>query len=163
MKCTFALMTMNRMLRHFIALLAVLLGCCPVAAQNLIFANVADRGDARASLLNPAVAMMQDPLFTLGSKALHYGVVAGGLDLRNSYFTLSTSNRSIGQFDHFGYGLQGQVLQTPLYNAVAMHAILGKKLHENFAAGVNVGFINRAFDRGQFVLEAEDDPALARL
>lgn len=163
MKCTFALMTMNRMLRHFIALLAVLLGCCPVAAQNLIFANVADRGDARASLLNPAVAMMQDPLFTLGSKALHYGVVAGGLDLRNSYFNLSTSNRSIGQFDHLGYGLQGQVLQTPLYNAVAMHAILGKKLHENFAAGVNVGFINRAFDRGQFVLEAEDDPALARL
>jgi hypothetical protein len=133
------------------------------AAQNLIFANAADRGDARAALLNPAVAVMQDPLFMLGSKVLHYGVAAGGLDLRNNYFNLTTSNRSLWRFDHFGYGLQGQVLQTPLYNAVAMNAVFGKKLHENFAAAVNVGFINRSFDRNQFVLEAEDDPALSRL
>jgi hypothetical protein len=105
---------MNRSLRHFIAILTVLMSGSFAAAQNLIFANAADRGDARASLLNPAIAMMQDPLFTLGSKVLHYGVLAGGLDLRNNYFSLTTSNRSLGRFDHFGYGVQGQVLQTPL-------------------------------------------------
>ena len=49
----------------------VLMSAGFATAQDLIFANAADRGDARASLLNPAVAMMQDPLFTLGSKALH--------------------------------------------------------------------------------------------
>ena len=175
-------MLMNRSLRHFIATLIVLMSAdfalalrrCMVTlmvllsassalAQNLIFANAADRGDARASLLNPAIAIMQDPLFTLGSKALHYGVLAGGLDLRNTYFSLTSSNHSLAGFDHFGYGVQGQVLQTPLYNAVAMNAVLGKKFFENFAAAVNVGFINRAFDRGQFLLEQEDDPALSRL
>jgi hypothetical protein len=44
-----------------------------------------------------------------------------------------------------------------------MNAVLGKKLFENFAAAVNVGFINRAFDRGRFLLEQEDDPALSHL
>jgi len=150
-------------LRYFIATLLALLSASSAPAQNLIFANAADRGDARASLLNPAIVIMQDPLFTLGSKALHYGVLAGGLDLRNNYFSLTTSNRSLGRFDHFGFGVQGQVLQTPLYNAVAMNAVLGKKLYENFAAAVNIGFINRAFDRGQFLLEQDDDPALNRL
>jgi len=135
------------------------------AAQNLLLANAADRGDSRASLLNPAIAIMQDPLFTLGSKALHYGVLSGGLDLRNSYFSLTTSNRSLWRFDHFGYGLQGQVLQTPLYNAVTMNAVFGKMLHENIAAGFNIGFINRAFDRGRFDLprEGEADPAFNNL
>ncbi|MDZ7360880.1 MAG: type IX secretion system membrane protein PorP/SprF [candidate division KSB1 bacterium] len=154
---------MSKTLRNFIAIAAVLTSARFVAAQNLIFANAADRGDARAGLLNPAVAVMQDPLFTLGSRALHYGVLSGGLDLRHSYFSVTTSNRSLWRFDQLGYGLQGQVLQTPLYNAVVMNAVFGKKLHENFAAAVNVGFSNRAFDRSQFVLEAEDDPALARL
>lgn len=154
---------MNKISRHCLAILFVLTSVRFVGAQNLIFANAADRGDTRASLLNPAVAVMQDPLFTLGSKALHYGVLSGGLDLRHSYFSVTTSNRSLWRFDHFGYGLQGQVLQTPLYNAVVMNAVFGKKLHENLAAAVNVGFSNRAFDRSQFVLEAEDDPALARL
>jgi len=153
----------NKTSRHCLAILIVLSSVRFVAAQNLIFANAADRGDARASLLNPAVAVMQYPLFTLGSKALHYGVLSGGLDMRHSYFSVTTSNRSLWRFDHFGYGLQGQVLQTPLYNAVVMNAVFGKKLHENLAAAVNFGFSNRAFDRSQFVLEAEDDPALARL
>jgi len=150
-------------LRYLIATHLVLMSVNAAHAQNLVFANAADRGDARASLLNPAVAMMQDPLFTLGSKALHYGVLSGGLDMRNNYFSLTTSNRSLAGFDHFGYGVQGQVLQTPLYSAVAMNAVLGKKLFENFAAAVNVGFINRAFDRGRFELEHDDDPALGRL
>ncbi len=181
-KCKYALMLMNKPLRHFIATFRALLSASSAPAlrrfmvtvmvlsgansartQNLIFANAADRGDARASLLNPAIAIMQDPLFTLGSKALHYGVLAGGLDMRNNYFSLTTSNRSLGRFDHFGYGVQGQVLQTPLYNAVAINAVLGKKLYESFAAAVNVGFINRAFDRGRFLLEQDDDPALNRL
>jgi len=154
---------MNRTSRHCTAILIVLMSVGFAAAQNLIFANAADRGDARASLHNPAIAMMQDPLFTIGSKALHYGVLSGGLDLRNSYFSLTTSNRSLWRFDHFGYGVQGQVLQTPLYNAVAMNAVFGKMLHENVAAAVNLGFINRSFDRSGFLLEAEDDPALNRL
>jgi hypothetical protein len=149
--------------RHYIAILIVLAGARLVVAQNLIIANAADRGDTRASLLNPAVAIMQDPLFTLGSQALHYGVLSGGFDLRNSYFSLTTSNRSFWGFDHFGYGLQSQVLQTPLYNTVTLNALAGKKLHENFAAGINIGFINRAFDRSQFEFEDQNDPAFNRL
>jgi hypothetical protein len=96
---------------------------------------------------------------------MHYGVLSGGLDLRNSYFSLTTSNRSLGKFDHFGYGVQAQVLQSPLYNTVAVNAVFGKMLHENIAAGFNLGFINRAFDRSRFDLEpgGEADPAFNNL
>jgi hypothetical protein len=160
------MLLMTKTSRHCIAILIALAGVRLAAAQNLILGNAADRGDTRASLLNPAVAIMQDPLFTLGSQALHYGILSGGFDLRNSYFSLTTSNRGLGRFDHFGYGLQGQVLQTPLYNTVALNALVGKKLHESFALGLNIGFINRAFDRSQFEFENENDaadPALNRL
>ncbi|MGH7449919.1 MAG: type IX secretion system membrane protein PorP/SprF, partial [bacterium] len=158
---------MKRTTCHLIFCVAVifvlLAGLNAANAQNLIVANPADRGDARASLVNPALAVWQDPIFTLGSKVLHLGVSEGGLDLRNSYFSLTTSNRSIGGFEAFGYGLQGQVLQTPLFNAVAMNAIIGKKVHEKIALAVNVGFINRSFDRSQFNVEVEDDPLFNRL
>jgi hypothetical protein len=145
------------------AIFVLLMGQSATQAQNLIIANAADRGDARASLVNPALAVWQDPIFTLGSKVLHFGVSEGGLDLRNSYFSLTTSNRSIGGFEAFGYGVQGQILQTPLFNAVAMNAMIGKKVHEKIAVAVNVGFINRSFDRSQFNVEVEDDPLFNRL
>jgi len=154
---------MKRIYRYLIATFALLINLRIVQAQNLLIANAADRGDARAGLLNPAIAVLQHPLFTLGSKALHTGVTAGNLDLRNSYFSVTTSNRRLLKFDQFGYGLQGQVLQTPLFNTVALNAVFGKSFSEKFAAGVNVGFMNRAFDRSQFQLEVEDDPALAQL
>ncbi|MGH7600143.1 MAG: type IX secretion system membrane protein PorP/SprF, partial [bacterium] len=157
---------MKRTTRQFVfcaAIIAVFMGLNAANAQNLIIANAADRGDARANLVNPALAVWQDPLFTLGSKVLHYGVSEGGLDLRNSYFSLTTSNRSLGGFEALGYGLQGQILQTPLFNAVAMNAMLGKKIHEKIAVAVNLGFINRSFDRSQFNVEAEDDPLFNQL
>jgi Type IX secretion system membrane protein PorP/SprF len=146
-----------------VAVVALLAGLNVANAQNLIIANPADRGDARAGLVNPALAVWQDPIFTLGSKVLHYGVSEGGLDLRNSYFSLTTSNRSFGSFDGLGYGLQGQILQTPLFNAVTMNAMIGKKVHERIAVAANFGFINRSFDRSQFNVEVEDDPLFNRL
>jgi hypothetical protein len=157
---------MNRTTCHLTfcaAMVALLAGLSAVNAQNLIIANPADRGEARAGLVNPALAVWQDPIFTLGSKVLHYGVSEGGLDLRNSYFSLTTSNRSLAGFEALGYGLQGQILQTPLFNAVAMNAVFGKKVHEKIAVAMNVGFINRSFDRSQFNVEAEDDPLFNRL
>jgi hypothetical protein len=64
-----------------------------------------------------------------------------------------------------GYGLQGQVLQTPMYNTVAVNAVFGKMLNEKLAAGFNIGFINNAFDRSSFDLEpgGETDPAFNNL
>jgi hypothetical protein len=145
------------------AVAAGLLGLSTARAQNLIIANPADRADARANLVNPALAVWQDPIFTLGSKVLHYGVSDGGLDLRNSYFSLTTSNRSFGKFDLLGYGVQGQVLQTPLYNAVSINALVGKKVHEKIAVALNLGFMNRSFDRSEFRVEVENDPLFNRL
>jgi len=141
----------------------ILLGSTRASAQNLINTNAADLGDARANLINPAIVPLQDALFTMGSKVLYWGLSDNGLDLRNSYFSLTTSNRSIGGLDHFGYGLQGQVLQTPLYNAVSMNAVLAKRVHERLSLGVNIGFMNRGFDRSGFLLEDENDPAFASL
>ncbi|MDZ7343506.1 MAG: hypothetical protein ONA90_03220, partial [candidate division KSB1 bacterium] len=43
------------------------------AAQSLLISNPADMGDARANLVNPAVLPWQDPLFSLGTKLLHFG------------------------------------------------------------------------------------------
>jgi hypothetical protein len=157
---------MNRTNCHFIICIAAvgaLAGWNSAAAQNLITANPADRADARAALLNPAVTTFQDAFFTLGSKILYSGVSDGVFDLRNSYFSVTTSNRSVGKFDGLSYGLQGQVLQTSLQNTVSMSAVLGKRVHERVAVGINLGFMNQAYDRGKFLLEVEDDPALNQL
>ncbi|NUO83154.1 hypothetical protein HUU05_24040, partial [candidate division KSB1 bacterium] len=53
-------------------------------AQDLIFVNPADRGDGRASLINPAVAAQQARLFALGTRALSVGAISDGLDLTHS-------------------------------------------------------------------------------
>jgi hypothetical protein len=161
---------MNRTTCPFIYGVAIivvtLLGLGVAQAQNLVFANAADRGDTRASLINPALAVFQDPMFSLGSQILHTGVTDRALDLRNSFFSLTTSDRSFSRFDALGYGVQGQALQTPMFNAVALNTIIGKKVHDKIAVAINFGFANRAFDPNEFRFEKEsdaNDPALRQL
>lgn len=127
-------------------------------AQYLISANPADRGDPRASFSNAALVATQDRLLSVGSKALFYGVVGSGLDLTHSYFTFTNSRRTFAGIDGFGVGVQGQVLHTPMFNAVSVNAMLARQWSEKFALGMNLGFANRGFDVGSFILDALDDP-----
>lgn len=131
-------------------------------AQDLILVNPADRGDGRTSLVNPAVAAYQDRMFAVGTRVLYYGV-AGGFDFTHSYFNLTASHRTLAGIGDLGYGVQGQVLQTPMFNAVSLNALLAKQWDEKIALGANLGFTHRGFDRSTFKLEVEDDPALSSL
>lgn len=115
-------------------------------AQDLIFVNPADRGDGRASLINPAVAAQQDRLFALGTRALYVGAISDGLDLTHSYFNLTFSQRTLLGIGEFGYGLQGQVLHMPEYTALALSGLLAKSLGDRLAIGANIGITHRGFD-----------------
>ncbi len=152
----------NRYLCAGIALVITALGTRFSSAQDLILVNPADRGDGRASIVNPAIAAYQDRLFAVGTRVLYYGLV-GGFDFNHSYFNLTASHRSLAGFDELGYGIQGQMLQTPMFNALALNALLAKQWGERLAVGVNVGFSHRGFDRSTFKLEVENDLALAKL
>ncbi len=127
-------------------------------AQYLITANPADRGDPRASFSNAAVVAEQDRLLSVGSRALFFGATGNGLDLTHSYFTFTNSHHTLAGVDEIGFGVQGQVLHTPMFNAVAINALLAKQWSDKFSVGMNLGFANRAFDTGSFILEALDDP-----
>jgi hypothetical protein len=115
-------------------------------AQDLIFVNPADRGDGRASLVNPAVAAQQDRLFALGTRALYLGAISDGLDLTHSYFNLTFSHRPLLGIGDFGYGLQGQVLHMPEYTALALSGLLAKSFGDRIALGANIGITHRGFD-----------------
>jgi hypothetical protein len=147
----------------FVATMPALAGLSSAGAQNLINVNAADRGDGRVNLVNPAMVAWQDPLFTIGSKILYMGITDGTFDLRNSYFSLTTSYRKLGKFEEVGYGLQGQVLQTLLFNAVTLNAVVAKKVHPKVTVGTSLGFMNRSFDRNRLEVEDENDPLLKSL
>ncbi len=146
------------------AVVGILLsGWTAVEAQYLISTNPADRGDPRAGFMNPAMAANQDRLLSVGSRVLFYGASTRSLDLTHSYFNYSASHRAWGGFEDLGVGIQGQVLQTPMFNAMALNALLAKQWREKFAVGATLGFANRAFDQSTFILEADNDPALNNL
>jgi hypothetical protein len=138
------------------------LGISPISAQTLLTPNPADMADGRTNLVNPAVVSWQDPLFSLGTRILHLGVVDNSLAFRTSYFSLTAVNRSIGKIDGFGFGLQGQFFNSPSMNRIAVNGLASRKLFDQFSVGASVGILNQSFDRSQFVLDDENDPVLAK-
>ncbi len=129
--------------RFFVMGLLALSGL--VQAQSLVTPNPADLLDARLSLINPAAAAMQDPLFTAGLQALHTGVGDNAFDFRNNFFGLTATDRSILGWKNFALGLQAQVLTTPVMNDLAFNALLSRKITDQFSAGISLGPLNRSF------------------
>ncbi len=124
---------------------AALLPSLALRAQTLITPNPADMLDARLNLANPAAVPFQDPLFTAGLQALHLGVGENTFSFRNNFFGLTTRDRTLFGQKNFGWGIQGQVLNTPVMNDLALNAIASTKIGERVSAGVSIGVLNRSF------------------
>lgn len=116
-----------------------------VPAQTLITPNPADVLDARLNLINPAAVPFQDPLFTAGLQALHVGVGENAFSFRNNFFGLTTTEREILGLKNVGWGVQGQVLNTPVMNDLALNAMASMKISERVGVGVSLGALNRSF------------------
>jgi hypothetical protein len=116
-----------------------------VPAQTMITPNPADVLDARLNLVNPAAVPFQDPIFTAGLQALHIGVGENAFSFRNNFFGLTTTDRQLFGLRNLGWGVQGQVLNTPVMNDLSFNAIASTKIGERVGLGVSIGALNRSF------------------
>ena len=127
-------------------------------AQRQVGLNPAANTNLELAGQNPAAMSFQPSRLVLRSEILHAGFIpnrALGLQEHRLLLTLPYTLPS-----DFAFGIEARSFRAQIFSELEINLLLSRKIFQQFAVGMKLGYASRAFDRSQFTRVDLNDPLL---